>query len=537
MSEGGEKLEQISENTEDIAEVAKSALSRGINRGVKQEFRLKKIWQPHPENNPQQLAYNSKAQVIGYGGAAGGGKTDFAIGSALTQHKKSIIFRREYPQLKDIMARAEGVAGKNGKLNRVDKILKLDDGTTCEFGAMQYESDKEKYQGRDHDLKVYDEATHFTRSQIEFTSAWNRTHLPNQHCKILLTWNPPKDIEEEWVIDYFAPWVDEDYDGPGGRAESGEIRYAYVIQEGDTYKDVWVDSPQPVTVDGQEYEVKSRTFIFARVQDNKFMMDTGYDKTLKSLPTELRTRMYDGFIRRVTKDAPLQIISREHLKLAQKRWIDFHESGEKLASPCTQIGADVSRGGNDRTCISKRYGTYFAPIKKLEPEDTTTGEQAAQVIYSEVEDGADVALDALNVGWAVLEPLQKIHPNTIALESTRKSSAKDKSGTLGFVNKRAEWWWALKEALHPETGEDLMIPDDPELSRELLTPRYKITARGVKVEDKSEIKSRLQGRSPDKAESLVYANADLDLYFSDLEDKKSKVDYSWLQSTKISIRN
>ena len=34
------------------------------------------IWMPDPRNKPQCAAYESDADVIGYGGAAGGGKTD-----------------------------------------------------------------------------------------------------------------------------------------------------------------------------------------------------------------------------------------------------------------------------------------------------------------------------------------------------------------------------------------------------------------------------------------------------------------------------
>ena len=36
------------------------------------------IWRPLP--GPQSMAYHSKADIIGYGGAAGGGKTDLAVG-------------------------------------------------------------------------------------------------------------------------------------------------------------------------------------------------------------------------------------------------------------------------------------------------------------------------------------------------------------------------------------------------------------------------------------------------------------------------
>ena len=40
------------------------------------------VWRPLP--GPQSLAFHSEADIIGYGGAAGGGKTDLACGKSLT---------------------------------------------------------------------------------------------------------------------------------------------------------------------------------------------------------------------------------------------------------------------------------------------------------------------------------------------------------------------------------------------------------------------------------------------------------------------
>ena len=37
--------------------------------------------------------------------------------------------------------------------------------------------------------------------------------------------------------------------------------------------------------------------------------------------------------------------------------------------------------------------------------------------------------------------------NIVPLDSGRASMATDKSGKLRMMNKRAEWWWKLREAL------------------------------------------------------------------------------------------
>ena len=48
-------------------------------------------WEPQP--GPQTAAYESLADILFYGGAAGGGKTDLLMGLALTTQQHSILFR------------------------------------------------------------------------------------------------------------------------------------------------------------------------------------------------------------------------------------------------------------------------------------------------------------------------------------------------------------------------------------------------------------------------------------------------------------
>ena len=54
----------------------------------------------HVLPGPQTVAYQPPADVVGYGGAAGGGKTDLALGLAITAHRHSLILRREAVHLR-----------------------------------------------------------------------------------------------------------------------------------------------------------------------------------------------------------------------------------------------------------------------------------------------------------------------------------------------------------------------------------------------------------------------------------------------------
>jgi hypothetical protein len=64
-----------------------------------------------PNKGAQTMAFLSEADELYFGGAAGGGKSALLCGLATTSHEKSIIFRREYPQIKgleDEVVRTDG---------------------------------------------------------------------------------------------------------------------------------------------------------------------------------------------------------------------------------------------------------------------------------------------------------------------------------------------------------------------------------------------------------------------------------------------
>jgi hypothetical protein len=75
-----------------------------------------------------------------------------------------------------------------------------------------------------------------------------------------------------------------------------------------------------------------------------------------------------------------------------------------------------------------------------------------------------------------------------------------------FVNKRAMAWWRFREALDPDQngGSVIALPNDPALAADLCAPLFEITARGVQIESKDDIKKRL-GRSPDRGDAVAMA--------------------------------
>lgn len=108
-----------------------------------------------PFPGPQTRALNSKADILFFGGAAGGGKTYLLLGLAATQHHRSLIFRREFKQLEDIREKAERLYHNIGSFNGQRELWRLEtDGIKrrVRFGAMQLPGDEQAYQGQQMDL-------------------------------------------------------------------------------------------------------------------------------------------------------------------------------------------------------------------------------------------------------------------------------------------------------------------------------------------------------------------------------------------------
>jgi len=459
-----------------------------------------RLWTPFP--GPQTDAYESQADVLFFGGSAGGGKTDLLIGLSLISHQHSIIYRREYPQLKGILRRLEELLGSRRGYNSQDKIWRLASGRILELGAVQYLHDREKYQGRPHDLKAFDEVTQFLYDQFVFLVAWNRTSWPGQRCRVVCTGNPPVSAEGMWVITYWAPWLDDQHPHP---ALPGELRW-YAALDG---KDVEVETGTPFKHKSELIAPRSRTFIPARVEDNPVYLATGYRAVLQALPEPLRSQLLHGDFSAGISDDPWQVIPTAWVRLAFDRWQQRQDRGEK-PGPMSCLGFDVARGGAAQSVLAPRHGTWFAPLLKHPGESTPSGSKAAALVIAAIRDQAHVNIDVISIGSSPYDHLVTAKVPVVAVNFGEKSLRSDgahhtdRSGKLVMRNVRAYAYWSLREALDPETGLDLALPPDQELLGDLTAPRWEITSTGVVIEDKRGIITRL-GRSPDCGDAVVYA--------------------------------
>jgi len=452
-----------------------------------------------PLQGPQAQAYHSKADIVGYGGAAGGGKTDLACGLTLTRHKRSIIYRREGVQLTSILLRLEELLQTNDGHNSVKKIWRLP-GRIIEYGGVNNLGDERKYQGRPHDLKVFDEVTEFLEYQVRFLMGWLRSEDPNIPCQILMTFNPPTTADGRWVLEFFAPWLKKDHPNP---AVPGELRYFTTDPE--TQKDIECDGPEEIEIDGDMVKPLSRTFIPAAVEDNPYYMESGYKSVLQALPEPLRSQMLKGDFMAGVQDDEFQIIPTQWVELAIVRWHAMKAKADFKLGDMDSMGVDVARGGNDKTVISRRHAKFFDELISKEGEQTPDGPTCAAEVVKVRRHRAPVHIDVIGWGSSAFDFLKEGGVQTIGVNAAVTSYGISKEGELPFFNLRAEIWWRMREALDPVNGEDICLPPDTELLADLCAPKWEYRKTGIKVESKDEIIKRL-GRSPDKADAVILAN-------------------------------
>jgi len=168
------------------------------------------------------------------------------------------------------------------------------------------------------------------------------------------------------------------------------------------------------------------------------------------------------------------------------------------------MGVDVARGGDDQTVIAKRYSNWFAPLCTCPGASTSDGQSVARLVTEEMQDGVVPAIDVIGVGSAAYDILVLEGVNVEPVNFAEGSDEYDKSGQLGFMNKRAECYWRMRELLDPANEDKLALPPDRELRADLCAARWKMSTRGIQIESKDDIRKRL-GRSPDRADAIVLA--------------------------------
>lgn len=186
------------------------------------------------------------------------------------------------------------------------------------------------------------------------------------------------------------------------------------------------------------------------------------------------------------------LIARAWLQAAHRRQLPEIAAGW----PCV-FGADIARYGSDDTVVYANRGGRVRLARRAHGNDlmASTG-VVARLLAEEPSPAAEAVVDAIGVGAGVFDRLREQGAAVRGFVASERASRPDR-----FVNRRAEVFWWLREALRDGLLD--LDPADEALAEELLAIRVSENSRGlIQVEGKDELRRRLK-RSPDRADAAA----------------------------------
>lgn len=249
-----------------------------------------------PQKGSQEQALASAADVVFFGGSAGGGKSWTLLLEPLRHiHNANfacVIFRKTYPQVTN----PGGLFDESMKLyplvqgepRRSELLWRFPTGARIEFAHMQHEVTRLDWQGSQIPLIEFDELGHFSKGQFMYMFSRNRS-MCGVRPYIRATMNPvpPDDPVGGWIHEFVGWYIGED--GYAILERSGVIRW--FVNVNDSLR--WGDSKEELKEQYPESEPKSFTFIKSSVYDNKILLeaDPGYLANLMALPLVEREQL------------------------------------------------------------------------------------------------------------------------------------------------------------------------------------------------------------------------------------------------------
>ena len=515
-----EAVASLAAQIDNMTPESRAELEKELKKaGALDEF---SVWRPQP--GPQIEAYFCEADIMLYGGAAGGGKTSLMVGTALNRHKRVAIFRQQVGELQGLMDEMDRVLLQSGHkaVSRQNNVWRGPNGKLVEFGHLERPNSELSWQGREHDLKEVDEASQVAPAKILYIASWLRSPDPHQKKQLILASNPPINGVGVYLIEWFAPWIDPTHELYP--TAPGDLRWAYFEGEGDNITSVWVDEPSKkelkylndrleAAMKAGDMETvrnlripKSRTFIPAKLSDNKYL-GPEYMAEISSKPEPLRTALLTGDFFAAAIDDAMQVIPAAWVDLAVTRWRERWKPSLKM--DC--LGCDIAQGGADNHVMAPLHEDLcFGEITVTPGREVPDGRVSVNLIIGKRRDGASIVVD-MTGGWGgtTTERLEDDHEiDAIPYVASEKSTATTRDGSLYFYNERAADWWAFREALDPDNNspdEMPALPPDPALKRELTMPRWQMRSGAkILIESKDDIRDRL-GRSTDRADGVIMA--------------------------------
>lgn len=159
-------------------------------------------------------------EILGYGGAKGGGKSYFArtwqVLRRLTYPKsKGLLIRKTFPELQRNhieKLKKELPYGSYGYSDKTHSFT-FPNGSIMELGYLESEKDLGRYQGAEYDDIVFDEAEHHIKKIVQEMRSCLRTTRKDLKPKMILTFNPGG-IGHAWLKKLFIQREYEEGESP-----------------------------------------------------------------------------------------------------------------------------------------------------------------------------------------------------------------------------------------------------------------------------------------------------------------------------------
>lgn len=260
-----------------------------------QEYQHDIIWQPQDK---QKMGLECPADEMFYGGAKGGGKSDFLLALFLKflhygSNHNAIIFRRTYTEFEELLDRSHEIYPSQGGYYQITKRTWIfPQGQTLKMRFLELDKDVHRYQGHQYNLIMFDELTNWPTDYCYtymFSCMRSPTGVP---CYMRAAGNPGS-IGHAWVQHRFI--------------------------KGHTPYDIYTDEKTQLT----------RCFIPALLDDNTILMknDPNYEKRLRTLPDHLyeayRWGNWDIFEGQAFTITPRHICSPRTIPEGAQRYMTF----------------------------------------------------------------------------------------------------------------------------------------------------------------------------------------------------------------------
>jgi len=444
----------------------------------------------------QEEFHSSPADIVIFGGAAGGGKT-YALLLEPLRHVNNpefgaVIFRRTIPEIThegalwDESKRIYPFLGGNGNEN--EKQFRFQSGAKITFSHMQREDDKESWKSSQIPLIEYDQLETFTESQFFYMLSRNRSTCGVKPY-VRATANP----EPGWLADFMDWWIgDNGYAIP---SRSGKIRW--MIREND--KTYWSDDQDQLQKEHPDSTPKSVTFILSTVYDNKILLkkDPQYLANLQALPYIDRERLLGDAKRGGNwkiKPSAGKIFNRAWFEIVDAvpsggrivRFWDFAATEKELTRAKKSDDPDYTSSCkgkimNGITYIMDVTNDRLSPartddhLKNISEQDRTEAKKNGEgyAVRFEQEGGASGKRDA----WNIISKMQGFDIQAVPSHNDKITRAKPMAAQALAGNVkllRGAWNEEFLVQLHgqPDLPHDDMMDSSSGMYNELVGPRY-----------------------------------------------------------------